>query len=155
MSKRDLSKRKYSRARWSYSIELSKISRAISGILGDNFIGFYVMGSFVMGDWDPERSDIDFMVVTKKALSKDEAIRIGRLHDALLKSDVGWKLDGAYIYLQQLQEKRFNEKTGSFENHKFIRDSPCHLSSDNVLCLLQYGKCILGTPITELSLRCR
>jgi hypothetical protein len=69
-----------------------------------------------------------------------------------LKSDVGGKLDGAYTYLQQLQQKRFNEKTGSFENHKFIPDSPCHLSSDNVLCLLQYGKCIMGKPIVELSL---
>ena len=152
MSNSDRCEETYSRIRRNCFIELAKISNAVSRVLKDNFIGFYVMGSFVMGDWDPERSDIDFIVVTKRGLSKDEGVRIGKLHDRLLKSDVGGKLDGAYTYLQQLQQKRFNEKTGSFENHKFIPDSPCHLSSDNVLCLLQYGKCIMGKPIVELSL---
>ena len=133
-------------------IELAKISAAVTRALKDNFIGFYIMGSFVMGDWDPQKSDIDFIVVTRKPLNKEESIQIGKLHQTLSKSDVGKKLDGAYTYLQQLQEKRFEEKTGSVENHEFIADSPCHLSADNVLCLLQYGKCILGTPIAELSL---
>jgi len=133
-------------------IELTKIADAISKVLKDNFLGFYIMGSFVMGDWDPQNSDIDFIVVTKKPLNKEESVQIGKLHHALSKSEVGNKLDGAYTYLQQLQEKRFKERTGSVENHEFIADSPCHLSADNVLCLLQYGKCVLGTPIKALSL---
>ena len=138
--------------RRSYVIELIKIADAIFKVLGDNFLGFYIMGSFVMRDWDPKKSDIDFIVVTRKPLNKEESIQIGKLHRTLSRSDVGKRLDGAYTYLQQLQEKRFEEKTGSVEDHDFIADSPCHLSVDNVLCLLQYGKCILGKPIKELSL---
>jgi hypothetical protein len=138
--------------RRSYVIELTKIADAIFKVLGDNFLGFYIMGSFVMGDWDPQKSDIDFIVITRKPLNKEETIQISKLHQSLSKSDVGKKLDGAYTYLQQLQEKRFEEKTGSVENHEFIADSPCHLSADNILCLLQHGKCILGKPIKELSL---
>lgn len=42
----------------SYMSELRAIADAISKVLGDNFLGFYVMGSFVMGDWDPQKSDV-------------------------------------------------------------------------------------------------
>jgi hypothetical protein len=115
-------------------------------------VGFYVVGSFVMGDWDPEKSDIDFVVVTRKPLNKRESLEIGKLHQALSKSDLGKKLDGTYTYLEQLQQKRFEERTGSVEDHEFKADCPCHLSADNILCLLEYGKCIQGVPIEELSL---
>jgi hypothetical protein len=54
--------------------------------------------------------------------------------------------------LEQLQQKRFEERTGSVEDHEFKADCPCHLSADNILCLLEYGKCIQGVPIEELSL---
>jgi predicted nucleotidyltransferase len=135
-----------------YESELKEIAGQISGILKRNFVGFYVMGSFVMGDWDPEKSDIDFIVITRKPLSKRESLDIGRLHQALSKSALGKKLDGAYTYLEQLQQKRFEEKTGSVEDHIFKADCPCHLSADNVLCLLEYGKCIQGLPIKELEL---
>jgi len=133
-------------------IGLEKVARDISRVLKDNFLGFYIMGSFVMGDWNPPKSDIDFIVVTRKPLSKKESVEIGHLHLALSKSDVGKKLDGAYTYLEQLQQKRFEERTGSVENHEFRPNYPCHLSADNILCLLQYGRCIQGIPIEELSL---
>ena len=124
----------------------------LSKILMDNFVGFYIMGSFVMGDWDPQRSDIDFIAVTRRPLNRRESLEIGKLHRALSSSDLGRKLDGAYVYLEQLQQKRFEERTGSFEDHEFKPDCPCHLSADNVLCLLEYGKCVQGMPIEDLGL---
>lgn len=138
--------------KYDYISELKRVARDLSGILKGNFVGFYVMGSFVMGDWDPEKSDIDFVVVTRKPLNKRESLEIGKLHQVLSKSDLGKKLDGAYTYLEQLQQKRFEERTGSVEDHEFKADCPCHLSAENILCLLEYGKCIQGVPIEELSL---
>jgi streptomycin 3"-adenylyltransferase len=138
--------------KYDYMSELRRVARDLSGILRSNFVGFYVMGSFVMGDWDPKRSDIDFIAVTRKPLNKIESLEIGKMHKALSKSDLGKKLDGAYTYLEQLQQKRFEEKTGSVEDHEFKADWPCHLSADNILCLLEYGKCIQGLPIEELEL---
>ncbi len=135
-----------------YMSDLRRLARELSGILKDNFVGFYIMGSFVMGDWDPERSDIDFIAVTRKPLNKKESLEIDKMHKALSKSDLGKKLDGAYTYLEQLQQKRFEERTGSFEDHEFKADCPCHLSADNILCLLEYGKCIQGVPINQLGL---
>ena len=137
---------------YDYMFELRRVTRKLSEILRSNFVGFYIMGSFVMGDWDPKRSDIDFIAVTRKPLNKTESLEIGKMHKALSKSDLGKKLDGAYTYLEQLQQKRFEERTGSFEDHEFKADCPCHLSADNILCLLEYGKCIQGVPIKELGL---
>ena len=137
---------------YDYMSELGRVARDLSAILKDNFVGFYIMGSFVMGDWDPKRSDIDFIAVTRKPLNKTESLEISKMHKALSKSDLGKKLDGAYTYLEQLQQKRFEERTGSFEDHEFKADCPCHLSADNILCLLEYGKCIQGVPIKELGL---
>ena len=135
-----------------YMFELARVAKDLSRILRGNFVGFYIMGSFVMGDWDPKRSDIDFIAVTRKPLDKRESLEIGKMHKSLSQSDLGKKLDGAYTYLEQLQQKRFEERTGSFEDHEFKADCPCHLSADNVLCLLEYGKCIQGVPIKELGL---
>jgi hypothetical protein len=135
-----------------YISELGRLARNLSRILRGNFVGFYIMGSFVMGDWDPKRSDIDFIAVTRKPLNKRESLEIGKMHKALSQSDLGKKLDGAYTYLEQLQQKRFEERTGSVEDHEFKADCPCHLSADNILCLLEYGKCIQGVPIKELGL---
>jgi predicted nucleotidyltransferase len=135
-----------------YLSELKKVAEDLSGILKGNFVGLYIMGSFVMGDWDPETSDIDFIAVTRKRLSKIESVEIGKMHRELSKTVLGKKLDGAYVYLEQLRQKRFQERTGSFEDHEFKPDYQCHLSADNILCLLEYGRCIQGVPIKELGL---
>ena len=37
-------------------------------ILGDNFVGVYLHGSAVMGCYNPEKSDLDFMVVVKDTI---------------------------------------------------------------------------------------
>jgi predicted nucleotidyltransferase len=137
---------------YDYLYELRRVVRDLSRILRGNFVGFHIMGSFVMGDWDPKTSDIDFIAVTRKPLNKKESLEVGKMHKALSKTDLGKKLDGAYTYLEQLQQKRFEERTGSVENHEFKADCPCHLSADNILCLLKYGKCIQGVPIKQLGL---
>ena len=137
---------------YDYMSRLNRVVKYLSGILKDNFVGFYIMGSFVMEDWDPKTSDIDFIAVTRKRLSRRESFEIGKMHKALSKTYLGKKLDGAYTYLEQLQQKSFEERTGSVEDHEFKADCPCHLSADNILCLLEYGKCIQGVPIEELGL---
>ena len=42
-------------------------------VLGNQLVGMYLYGSLSSGDFDPESSDIDFLVVTTSTLS-DKAI---------------------------------------------------------------------------------
>ncbi len=42
-------------------------------VLGDHFIGLYLYGSLASGDFNPQTSDVDFLVVTDTDLT-DELI---------------------------------------------------------------------------------
>lgn len=70
-----------------------------SEILGDQFIGMYLYGSLSSGDFDPETSDIDFLVVTADTLPEDKVVAIEAMHQRLWSSGMKWasKLEGAYV----------------------------------------------------------
>lgn len=58
---------------------MDRIVEAYREILGDNIAGVYVHGSIAFGCFHPEKSDIDFLVVTEKApdlLQKQRMIRV-------------------------------------------------------------------------------
>jgi len=55
-------------------------------VLGDHFVGLYLYGSLASGDFNPQTSDIDFLVVTDAHLS-DELVRaLEALHVRLWNS---------------------------------------------------------------------
>ncbi len=68
-------------------------------ILGDYFMGLYLYGSLAGGDFDPNRSDIDFLVVTKDKLPESLISELEKMHLQLNSSECRWltRLEGAYI----------------------------------------------------------
>ena len=68
-------------------------------ILGDRFVGMYLYGSLASGDFDLQRSDIDFLVVTDDNLSSEVIHALEELHIRLWASGLKWtaKLEGAYV----------------------------------------------------------
>jgi predicted nucleotidyltransferase len=48
--------------------------------LGDNLLGFYLRGSLALGDFDPETSDVDILVVTWLPVSEAEFEGLAALH---------------------------------------------------------------------------
>ncbi len=132
--------------------ELQKLGQRIALLLQSNFIGFYVMGSFTMGAWNPQSSDLDFLVVLKHPTSPDEDAALQALHAELAQSDFGKRLEGEYIDLETLRQKNFNTPIGTVLDGGYVPNYPGRLSADNILCLIQYGQCITGKPIEQLSL---
>ena len=67
--------------------------------LGNRLTAMYLYGSLAAGDFDPGRSDIDFLVVTSSALPDELISELRRMHRDLFESDLEWgkKLEGAYI----------------------------------------------------------
>ena len=51
----------------------------VSAILGENLIGFYLYGSLAAGGFEPSRSDIDFVVITRGRLP-DPMIELSLIH---------------------------------------------------------------------------
>ncbi len=68
-------------------------------LLGDNFVGAYLQGSFAVGDFT-EFSDCDFIVVTARDITPDELAPFQALHAAIHELPYAyWRtaLEGSYV----------------------------------------------------------
>lgn len=67
------------------SAYLEELVVRLRGIAGDRLVGVWLMGSAALGDFDPDRSDLDVQAVTSErlALAEREAIVAALEHEAL------------------------------------------------------------------------
>lgn len=80
------------------NIVLRDLVTRVGNVLGDNFIGAYLQGSFAVGDFDIY-SDVDFLIVLKEDISGHQLPSLQALHAGLFKLDCPWAqhLEGSYI----------------------------------------------------------
>jgi predicted nucleotidyltransferase len=78
---------------------LNELLKDVRSILKRRFIGMYLYGSLASGDFSPETSDIDFVIVTKDELSSEIVSKLKDMHANLKASSSKWakKLEGSYI----------------------------------------------------------
>jgi len=78
----------------------------VQSVLGDYFTGMYLYGSLASGDFDPERSDIDPLVVTSEELPENLISDLEVMHKRIYESGSGWakKMSGAYIPLDAIRK---------------------------------------------------
>jgi len=68
-------------------------------VLGDHFLGMYLSGSLALGDFSPDSSDIDFVVVTDAELSGDLLLSLQAIHARFNAGHSPWatEVEAAYI----------------------------------------------------------
>jgi hypothetical protein len=73
-------------------------------VLGENFVGAYLQGSFAVGDAD-EHSDVDFVVVVERDLGEGEQRELQALQERLFALPSQWAqhLEGSYVPRDQLR----------------------------------------------------
>ncbi len=78
---------------------LNMLLLSVQTILGNHFIGMYLYGSLASGDFDPQRSDIDFVVVTADELPDEMLPALKAMHARIAASGSTWatELEGSYI----------------------------------------------------------
>src|SRR4030042_6962221 len=78
---------------------LKMLLTGAQAVLDNYFIGLYLHGSLATGDFDPGRSDIDFLVVTTRELPLKLIADLEAMHNRILNSGLkrAKKLDGSYI----------------------------------------------------------
>jgi predicted nucleotidyltransferase len=59
--------------------ELGSLTRELQRALGDALVGVYAHGSFALGCFNPALSDLDVLVVTRRALKREERRTLGPL----------------------------------------------------------------------------
>ncbi|HWI64710.1 MAG TPA: aminoglycoside adenylyltransferase domain-containing protein [Symbiobacteriaceae bacterium] len=84
---------------------IDRLLESIRAILGDRFAGMYLHGSLAIGDFDPVRSDVDFLVATAGVLPEDAIRQLAAMHAGVSESDLPWKTnyEGSYIPLAALR----------------------------------------------------
>ena len=77
----------------------------VDEVLENRFTGLYLYGSLANGDFDPERSDIDFLVVTDGELPDAILPSLAAMHARIAASGSLWakRLEGSYIPKQALR----------------------------------------------------
>ncbi len=77
----------------------------IKEILKDLFMGLYLHGSLACGDFNPQTSDIDFLVVTDGPVPMRDFCALKEMHAGLFTCGLAWsqKLEGAYIPKKDLR----------------------------------------------------
>jgi len=73
--------------------------------LADQFVGLYLYGSLAAGDFQPDRSDIDFVGVTQGSLTHPMVEVLREMHETLWADGSYWaqRLEGAYIPKAELR----------------------------------------------------
>jgi hypothetical protein len=78
---------------------LAELVGGVQARLGPRLVGFYLDGSLAIGDFEPDKSDIDFVAVTESELDDDAFRALQALHAHLANGPSRWakELEGSYI----------------------------------------------------------
>jgi hypothetical protein len=84
---------------------IRELLAGVQSVLGDRFTGLYLSGSLAAGDFDPQRSDIDFIVVISGDLPAEMLPALTSMHAGLSNTGLGMalRLEGAYVPLAALR----------------------------------------------------
>ncbi|HEV7644824.1 MAG TPA: aminoglycoside adenylyltransferase domain-containing protein [Pyrinomonadaceae bacterium] len=126
---------------------LKNITVSLRNILGANLTGVYLYGSLTQDAFDPERSDIDCLVVTQGELSDKEFTELGNSL-VLLRSSNPWTEQLQMQFLLRDEVLVMNSKSCLYQFGKLGRGS----SDGNPIFwmnILKSGVVLFGQPPSE------
>jgi hypothetical protein len=109
---------------------LAELVESMQAILGDLFVGFYLQGSFAIGDFD-KHSDVDYIVAIKEDPSKAQVDALQAMHKRIYHLEGTWAqhLEGSYFPLDILKDPaRAGEELWYLDHgaQSLIRDRHCN-----------------------------
>ncbi len=106
---------------------LDLLLNRVKEILQGQFVGMYLYGSLSSGDFNPETSDVDFLVVTTDSLSANKIAELEAMHKRIWSSGHkrAARLEGAYISQDAIRRHEPNNVPSPTVNEgKFYVDRP-------------------------------
>jgi len=77
-------------------------------VLGDQFVGMVVHGSLASGDFDPQRSDIDVVVITAGELPDETLPGLAAMHRRVAANGLEWATRAEVSYVPQTALRRYD-----------------------------------------------
>lgn len=107
---------------------LSRLRSDVQQIIGNQFVGMYLYGSLSSGDFNPDTSDIDFLVVTTDTFSEEKIAALECMHKRIWASGMKWasKLEGSYVPQKYIRRHEAN-------------NPPCPMVNEGKYDLDQHG----------------
>jgi predicted nucleotidyltransferase len=144
--------------------QLDKLTRDLREALADELVGVYLHGSLVLGCFNPQRSDIDVIGVTRRAITSEERNALGVL---MLRSSgqkerprqAPYPLEMTLLTEEQLRPWRyptpFDFHYGESQRRRFTAGEFNPLWAEDydlaahVTVLREAGVTLLGPPVRE------
>ena len=132
---------------------LSKLVTSVQRVLGDNFVGAYLQGSFAVGDFDAH-SDVDFIVVTEKEVSSEHVQRLQEVHDQIYRLNSSWAqhLEGSNFPKEVLlYNNQIDKPLWYLDNGSRVLIQSAHCNTILVRCVVrEKGVTLIGPPPVTL-----
>jgi predicted nucleotidyltransferase len=92
-------------------------------VLGPDLVGIYLRGSLVTGDFNPETSDIDLLIVVKQNLNQAEFDRLDRMHRHIqtLPNRYAHQIELAYLPVAEINGFQPGKQYVSLERGEPLR----------------------------------
>jgi predicted nucleotidyltransferase len=109
---------------------LAELLEGARSILGENFCGAYLHGSFATGDADVF-SDVDFLIVTHEELTDEQQARLQAMHRRIYALETPWAqhLEGSYVPERRLRRVDWSRSPFLYLDNgadQLIWDSHCN-----------------------------
>lgn len=143
---------------------LQMLCEGIQQILGEQLVGLYLHGSLAGGDFNPKRSDIDFLAVTEDVLPRETIDQLKAMHQRLYESGLAWAtyMEGSYIPANALRRSDARHDRhpalridGSFEHdeHGSAWVIQRHIAREKGIALIGPPLSTLIDPVGQAELR--
>lgn len=101
---------------------LAALLSGMRAAFGDHLVGVYLRGSLAFGDFVPETSDLDILIVTERPVSEIEFTALAELHAQLaaLPNPYAQRLEAAYIHRAALKRFQPGERHPTLESGRTL-----------------------------------
>ncbi len=126
----------------------------IDDALPGRLVGLHLVGSIALDDFQPGRSDVDFVAVLDTPADDDTLDALERVHDEIDASSDLPKVDGVYVTADAFGGKPERANPCPFHvNGRFARTGTCfELNPVTWATLSRHGVTLRGSPAGELGI---
>ncbi len=98
---------------------ISAFRENLEELLSNKLYGLYLYNSVAMGNFEPQYSDVDFVVILKSKLTNEEILKLKVLHERFgTEYKYGSKLDGMYLQYEML-----GKMNDEIEKYPYVKDA--------------------------------